>query len=76
MVMNKNFIELLSGGYEAPEGGNFQATSMNSAEAIMGMNEQGGMKRHKTKPNGKKALAKAIKRKRISKQSHLKKNNS
>ena len=69
-------------GYDGQEGGNVQATTMNGAEAVMGMSEQGGfpdqggMKRHKTRLSGRKALLKQMKRKGISKKSELKKNRS
>eukprot|EP00795_Rhopilema_esculentum_P011538 gene11538-21763_t len=60
---------------DIPEGGPFRATSMNGAEAMLGMSEQEGMKRHFKKKAGRKALLASIKRKRTSKQgkSQLKK---
>jgi len=65
-------------GFDGQEDANFQATAMNGAEAMMGMgmSEQGGMKRHRTKMSSKKSLSKAIRQKKISKKSQLKKNYS
>ena len=76
-VRNKTAL-LFYLGFGGQEDANFQATAMNGAEAMMGMgmSEQGGMKRHRTKMSSKKSLSKAIRQKKISKKSQLKKNYS
>lgn len=54
--------------YGGPEGSDYRATSMTGGEAMMGMDEQEGMKRQMSRQKGRKTYVKAVKRKTVSHQ--------